>query len=412
MTMRQARQRGVSLIEAIVALGVMAFGMLAVAGLQATLRSNGDLSKQRSEAVRIAQATVEDWRAFATMETTAGVVAYADLTSDAAPAAVPGVNATYSVQRTVAAAGSPPLKSLLVTVSWADRSGDNQSVQLGTTIAGVPPELAGSLAIPPSGALKFPGGRNRSIPPGAKDLSGEGQPVSVFMPPQAPGGTVAWVFNNLTGLITGVCNVAAGSTTNALHLAEVAACSANTTGQLLSGYVAFASTALQPNAAQARNPTGGALNLDVILALTSVNPAPPVCFDDASADPVVAAVPGTRIAYYCIVYSNAQLTWAGRSRIAPRAFNAALPWTIAANGVANYKVCRYTPLNNDVGADNADHPLDYTAAGSRPGASLTNQNFLVISAAHVCPADAVAAHDVIAANTRLHQDGSAAYDNP
>jgi len=44
---------GLSVEEA--ALAIMALGMVAIMGVQVTLRSNGDLSRQRAEAVRIAQ---------------------------------------------------------------------------------------------------------------------------------------------------------------------------------------------------------------------------------------------------------------------------------------------------------------------------------------------------------------------
>lgn len=66
------RDRGVSLIEALVALAVMAFGMLGVVGMQSTLRFNSDVSKQRSEAVRIVQETVEQRRNFSTISALAG----------------------------------------------------------------------------------------------------------------------------------------------------------------------------------------------------------------------------------------------------------------------------------------------------------------------------------------------------
>ncbi len=60
-------QRGVSLVEAIVAMAVMAFGMMAIVGLQTTLRANSDVAKQRSEAVRIAEEAIETARAFSLM---------------------------------------------------------------------------------------------------------------------------------------------------------------------------------------------------------------------------------------------------------------------------------------------------------------------------------------------------------
>ena len=45
-------------------MAVMAFGMMAIVGLQTTLRLNSDIAKQRSEAVRIAEEAIEEWRAF------------------------------------------------------------------------------------------------------------------------------------------------------------------------------------------------------------------------------------------------------------------------------------------------------------------------------------------------------------
>ena len=118
------------------------------------------------------------------------------------------------------------------------------------------------------------------------------------------------------------------------------------------------------------------------------------------------------VAYFCAVSSNASYTGSGRTRIKPLGFGVGAPWVIAAADAVNYKVCRYTPLASDVAVKNSDHPLDYTVLGSRPKAALTNQNFLVISAAHTCPTDVAAPGDFINSNTRLHQDGSAAFNNP
>ena len=64
MRFARARSRGISLIEAMVALAVMAFGTLGVLGVQTTLRLNADIAKQRNEAVRIGQETIEAARSF------------------------------------------------------------------------------------------------------------------------------------------------------------------------------------------------------------------------------------------------------------------------------------------------------------------------------------------------------------
>ena len=399
--------RGVSLIEAVVAMGVMAFGMLAVVGVQATLRANGDIAKQRAEAVRIAQESLEAWRAFSVIPQTATKLAYDDLIGDG-PVNVAGVNATYARTRNVRATGSPVMKSLTVTVSWQDRSGQTQTVQLGSVVAGVPPELAGTLTLPPSGVPgRQPLGRSASIPIVAKDL-GDGR--SGYVPPQPGGGTVAWIFSNTTGLIVGVCP-ASGVANSSLLTAAIADNCQPTTGQVLGGYVSFASTAAQPGAAEAQTPSGVPLGLHVTLAPGPTRAGVPVdssCFDDS---PTVVALgqPGSAVTYICAIFSPGQL-WAGRSRIDPLIGG----WIIAANGVGNKKICRYTTLADDGNAasKNIDHPLDYTEAGSPSGASLLNQNFLVISAAHTCPTDVAAVGDFVNSNTRLHQDGSVTYNNP
>ena len=84
---RIASERGLSLIEALVAMAVMAVGMLGVLGMQATLRSNGDVAKQRSEAVRIAQATMETQRVFSVMGAASGGASYSGIVSQSAAAA-------------------------------------------------------------------------------------------------------------------------------------------------------------------------------------------------------------------------------------------------------------------------------------------------------------------------------------
>ena len=405
--------RGVSLIEAICALGVMAFGMLAVVGVQATLRSNADVSKQRAEATRLAQQGMENVRGFEQLAVDPGTppAAEYDEIVSAIGAAIGGLNADYTPERTVPADRYPKLKTVVSEVRWVDRAGVTQRVQLYSAIARIAPEVAASLALPQqSGAMLLAVGRNPTIPLQAKDL---GSGTSVFVPPQPALGTVAWVFNNFSGLITGVCNVAAGSTTATVLAADVAACSNNTTAQLVSGYVRFASTVVQPTAAEAEAPTASSLNLDLVLELTSVgHPAPGAsCFDDSTSDAAIAAGRDV-VTYFCAVYSNNNFTWSGRTRVAPLAMGAGVPWVIAAAGAANYKVCRYTTLAGDAGTKNADRPLDYTEAGSKPKASLPNQNFLVISAAHTCPTDVAIAGDFVNSNTRLHQDGSANYNNP
>lgn len=397
MTARRSDARGVALVEALIALAVVALGTMALLGLQSMLRAHADLARQRAEAVRFAQASIEDWRAYGAIEATAGVLAHAEIASDG-PTIIAGINASYERRRIVDAAGASALKTVTVTVDWRDRTDEPQSVTLRSAIGAVPHELGGALSLRPHGApagspWRLPHGRHAGIPLQAKDLD-DGR--SVFMPPQPAGGTVAWEFDNRSGRITGRCTVAAGRSTASLTAADLAGCSGNASAQLLAGFVRFDDGALAPDAAAAAQPAGSALNLGLVLAGAS-------CFDDAP-DAAAAAAARTEVAYFCAVPGP---VWSGRSRVLPLGFGGGPAWTVG-SGAGAHKVCRYTPLDGDSGGPASSHPLDYAGVDT----PLTHQNFLVIAATHDCPTATPAVGDAEHAHTRLHQDGSPAYDNP
>jgi Tfp pilus assembly protein PilV len=413
----RAASRGTSLVEALVALAVMAFGMLAVIGIQATLRGTADVSKQRSEAVRIAQEAMEAARAFSAIDAGAGQVAYADV-GDVAGVAVVGytTNTVFNLSQAVVARTNPDRKELRVRVDWADRNGEAQRVELNGVVGANDPRVSLALGAQPKGIpIRQPWGRNPAIPPTSV---GVGVGLSAFKPP-LPGtdnGSVVWVLNDLTGMIVGICEGVA-TRQESLTAADIASCADNTTAQLLSGFVRFATRPVQPSAAEAENPTSSALNLGVDLALTSLgHPSPDhVCLADAPLDSVVAE-PVTAVRYYCAVFSNDALVWSGTSTLQPRGFsdNANLPWVIAADAadaaLTRYRVCRYTPAASDADViPNFQHPRSYRNVKARE--PLTNQNFLVIRAGDgtvpfACPTDAPAnpsAGDFVNSNTLVHQ---------
>ena len=383
-----SRARGVSLIEALVALAVMAFGTLAVLGVQTSLRLNADIAKQRSEAIRIAQETIEtarsferiaDYDALATMEN-APVAGYAT------------ANATYLVTRTVtdtaeADGTGPRRKGVVVDVAWTDRAGEPQSIRLATVIEGVVPALAGSMAVPADrGYTRAPGGRHRGIPPGATNVPEEG--ISSFQPPGGDG--LSWTFDNVSGFITEVCP------------APENCVPAN--ARLLSGFVRFATTAAQPTAADAETPPSAAFAVEVAVAQTAPVAGAVACFEQTTA---------SYVAYYCAVpVTDAAPRWSGRSLLSGL--------TVATAEVpadpARFRVCRYTPgQSHQFFPDdatpvpprrpltNAEHPLNYTDVS----VPLTNQNFLVIragngAAAFSCPGDD-AETTLVNGNTWRHQ---------
>jgi hypothetical protein len=377
MFARLRLQSGVALIEALIALAIMAFGMLAVVGMQGTLRQNSDLSRQRAEAVRIAQQEIERVRAYALLAgpTGANTNTFSALDGRSNVVTVAG-NATFTLDTTVTggpgipslATNQPSLKTLRVDVGWTDRNGVPQNVRLSTAIHGVAPELGGTLSVRPNG---FPtskaGGRHAAIPWNAVPL---GDGTSGFIPPQPTGGTVAWLFNNATGLIQ-ICTLL--DPTLSVTRLNFGNCSGR--AQLLTGFVNFASNAnTQATATNAMSPTGTPFLVQVKVQRTS----PSALTVDASNGCFMglAAVDGPSVVeYFCAIAVDPDLTqpalWSGYAIVT----SPDLPIVPVVGG---FSTCRYTHPNaraNPPGVvSNVQHPRAYTDVNG----PLAGQNFLVV----------------------------------
>lgn len=368
---RMHATRGVALIEAVVALAVMAFGMLGVAAMQASLRQSVDLARQRAEAVRLAQESIESMRAYSVINSVAGRTAYADLMAPVGAETITQTNATYTRTVFIAPDAGQNRKTVDVLVTWADRTNATHQVRLSSVIHRVPPELPAALAVPGFGtAAQLAYGRSADIPSSA--VSNPDGVTSTFTPPQPSGpNLVTWIFNNASGLITQRC---VGST-------------CTTTGygaRLLSGYVAFSLGSSEPTPTDAETPASAALTVDVNIVNQTL-PAPLAgttteCF----ASTVPSNPPGASVrAYFCLiqVLDTDQNLWSARSEVT----GLALATSVSDTDPSKYRVCRYTPYrnNNAVGSgtapailQNTDHPFNY----SQVNRNLTNQNFLVIRA--------------------------------
>lgn len=136
------RQRGIALLEALVAFLVLSIGMLALSNLQNVLRASAEGARERSEAVRLAERDIEQLRAFAGP---ADWEAIDDASFDVTPA---GGTLRYTLQRTVRTSTEPALKAVQVTLRWTDRRGIAQQLRLDTLIGGQDPALAGALTLP------------------------------------------------------------------------------------------------------------------------------------------------------------------------------------------------------------------------------------------------------------------------
>jgi Tfp pilus assembly protein PilV len=355
-------QRGVSLVEAIVAMAVMAFGMMAIVGLQSTLRLNSDVSKQRSEAVRIAEEAIEDWRAFSTIPTRPDVKAYDDIPLGALDdKAVPGTNANYTLKRTVEPGEG--WKSVQVEVSWVDRTGQLHTVTLSSVIAGVDPSLSGVLSTVPAAMPVLPPlARTPDGSPAAVDLGGG---KSAYRPPGAPQATV-WVFDNLSGVITSVCNFPGED----LSLLVPADNCFEQPSWLISGFVRF-SFGPNPNAT---DPADEQIDLRMFAIAVGVEFANGDCFVTPVQDPKL-----TYTSYVCRVPQSADTTWTGKILLGPPpALDPPPDPPVPQLDLALHDICRYS----NGAAGNINHPRVYTGLDR----SLGNQNFLVVDQNVICPA--------------------------
>jgi type IV pilus modification protein PilV len=249
---------GFTLIEALVALVVTAFGMLAVASMQFNMSQGSDIAKQRSEAVRLAQEKIEQLRSFETVASAPGKFDYTEDVvagcDEMAPASAPCTALVYTsntryrrawtltrADGVTAADGTDLEKWLAVTVTWTDRTSQAQSVTLRSVISRADPANLGTLLTGPGGTkTRTPKNRNINIPYPAVTLPGD---MSAFQPPGAS--NTNFVFDNVTGDVLGFCDDAAianaRSTNTALSFVTGSVTSGCTAqkGYLLSGYFHF-----------------------------------------------------------------------------------------------------------------------------------------------------------------------------
>jgi hypothetical protein len=416
-----ARQQGVSLVEALVALAVMSIGMLALVGVQSTMRLNSDLAKQRTEATRIASEEIELVRSFTSM----GVVnaqpgvSYDEIVDRVVESYQPpdGIgNTTYRVVRNVTDLPGSAQKVVSVQVQWVDRTNQQQTVTLDSAISGAAPTLGAMLMVPHrESASSRNQGRHISIPEGAVDL---GDGYSRFQPPGSTG--VGWYFNNLSGVLR-VC---------AADVSDYTTCSLAT---LVSGTVQFHLAETQPTAANAEDPQGP------VFALAQ-GPGAMAMVDPVGSDlstRCFSVTLSTRVLFYCAVITSDVAGWGGQINPVPvDSAGEALPFGVLAS---SYKSCRYTtdlPTSENtstvaIEADpaaqftrNADHPRKYclerprntneaglACTGNRVKVNLINQNFLVIRGDQTCPTElnddgtpnGTGRDPLVLANTRQHQ---------
>jgi Tfp pilus assembly protein PilV len=139
------RKRGTSLFEALIAFLVLSMAALATARWTAPVRAEAEIARQRSEAVRLAQAGIERLRSFTALQTPSGGRAVADIT-DADDTIEIGAT-SFRVRHETQPLAGDRARSVSITVHWTDRQGNPQRVVLDTLIAAADPVLGGALAL-------------------------------------------------------------------------------------------------------------------------------------------------------------------------------------------------------------------------------------------------------------------------
>jgi Tfp pilus assembly protein PilV len=339
-----AATRGIALIESLIALLVLGFGLVALAGFQLGLSRHADVARQRSEATRLAQEKLEALRAFSQLDSASGVPAYADIAAGADTPALAS-NTAYARTWRVASDARDAQRTIAIDVGWSDRAGVAQRVTLQTIVARSDPLDAGSLIVPAAAAWRRTLERSGHVPFAATRLGGANRGKSTLTWSGPSGGHL--VFDDASGAIVARCAAPVTDTTS------IASSCAALDGYLLQGYIGGA----LPGSA----PTLVFDQLQYLAASTVPECSLAPAIDQNSG----AAIAGT-LQYRCLLQptdhdANAATprVWSGRLRLA---------------GLPQGSVsCRYAP-----------QPETYTLVA----APLEQQN-LVISASASCPAGSV-----------------------
>ena len=354
---KRGRQTGFALIEALVALLVMSFGMLALSGMQMTLARSADIAKQRTEAMRLAQRKIDEYRSFTSILAAAGhTIVWNTLPASGTEPVV--TNASYTVATTLAGAISDAMRPVSVQVSWVDRANQTQSITISSVISKSDPIDIGYVAnpLPLNAPLKRPKNRNINIPIPALDLNnGDGQSSTQLS------SNYVIVYSNVTAGVVKICNPGVANATAAqINSAILAGLCTDVSGYIVAGYVGR-------TAGSVAWPTGinvASLTRNTAFAGYNIN-----CLYSDAADQntgsVITVNNGYKY-YLCVVPVSAPFLWGGTLRLG------------GVSTTSNYMVCRYQYAQTDVTA-NERNVQPYVNVNL----SMDEQNYQVVTSSSV-----------------------------
>ncbi len=340
--------RGLTLIESLVGMAVLCLSLAGAVKMQGWLHQTSEASRQRSDAVRLAQQELEQLRHFTDRDSFNAV---ASREADS-PAGATRFRLSRQIVDSV-----PHRKDAVIEVSWTDVRHAVQTVRLEGYLAGVMPVLAAALTVPSQDRTLAV---RRHLPPTAVPWQQDRSRV-----PASSDGRISWIVDNTSGLVVSQClsspvPASINSPTAETTPLDRADCTP-ATGRLVRGYVRYALGA-QPDPTSAN---------DVPLPLTLTAPSAQ-CVTHRSA---IMGESERHLVYHCLVHADdfrpEQL------RLVPSG------WQFGPT-VSQYRACRY------VSAD---------------GSPTALHNFLVVRGNVECPSTAASPptpHNVASVHTVHH----------
>jgi len=360
---------GFTLVEALIALVITAFGMLGLAGMQMMMSRNAEVAKQRSEATRVAEAKLEELRSFTQIATGAGVVSWDGLTSGSDTQTSDETNTTYTRTWTLSTATTDaghitnPYRTIRVNVTWADRSGVTTAtnavsniVTLNSVISQTDPADSGALAfpLPANTTIKRPKNRSLNIPIPSKKLSDGNNSVYSTS-------SFSIVFNNDSGYVTRKCDPV--SDVDDVDTEDELTGCVDFDGYVLSGYISKTMTSF---------PASLGINETDLAARITGDAAGVDCAVDTATNQNTDATLSDYKFYLCVIPVSTPVadggSWSGRVHLS------------GMNTGTDYLVCRLQYPTTATGTSNQRNVQPYTSVAE----SLDNQNYIITTATD-CP---------------------------
>jgi type II secretory pathway pseudopilin PulG len=372
------RQLGFTIIETLISLVIMGFGILSLAGMQAAVSRNSDDARQRTEAVRLAQEKIEALRSFTGITSTIvgqGITNTSALNWGGLVSGNDSIttNAAYTRTWTLGGSVNDPMRGLTVKVDWTDRAAVPQSISLSSVLSKTNPADSGFLGfpLPLNTNLKRPKNRNLDIPIPAIDL-GDVSAVKF-------GTSNEYVlFGNISGEVVKMCTASSILTSTSTTAEYIAALSPSTCtdvyGYIVAGYVSRDTSVSNNDWDAIKNGLG--IDHSGITRNAAGSRGISCQFGPAVNQNTGALIVDYRY-YLCVVplsapspalTTNGPYNWSGTVRIAGPAL-----W----NGNGNkYFVCRYQyNANTSLTDANQRNVQPYQAINK----SIDQQNYLIVT---------------------------------